>query len=331
MATKNHQTKFEKNFELKFGFDVSSLPAYVDEQATTFFTDIVETSPFLSTFTLEENVKGTKEIKLLSADMALQTMSGCTPSPSGTVTFTDRSISVVRLYAGIEFCNEDLIDKYTQMLLAVGAGRQDETLVLQDVLLAYLLKILQRKAQRLAMLGDTGSTDPDLIHFDGMVKLLTNDPLINVAQAAAATITSANGYTVLKQVFDAIPTAVFQDGLESMIICGYETARACIDQIWNDKDYSANFEHTEEAGVITFVLPTTNVKVMSVSELNGTDDVFSWIPSYAFLGTDASSDMEELEVLYDAYDRKLKVEAIFREGVQFILPQYWVKLRMLPS
>ena len=325
-------TNFEKQFKLKFGFDVTALADYVDEQSTTFFTDIVETSDFMSTaFTLEENVKGKKKIKLLTADMTLQTMSGCTPAPDGTVTFTDRELEVVRLYAGIEFCNEDLIDKYTQMLLAIGASRQDEELVLQDVLLAYLLKILQRKAQRLAMRGDTDSVDPDLLHIDGMVKLLTNDPLINVAQSPDPTIDASNGYDTLKLVYDAIPTAVKQDGLEHMIVCGYETARACIDQVYNDKDFSANFDHTEQNGIISFTLPTTNVKVMSVVELNGTNEVFGWVPSYAFLGTDAASDMEELEVLYDQYDRKLKVEAIFREGVQFILPQYWVKLRLLPS
>ena len=330
--SKKVQTKFEKQFENKFGFDVSTLPEYVNEQSDTFFTDIVETSAFMSMgFTLMENVKHKEVIKLLSADMALQTMTGCTPSPSGTVTFTDRTIETVRLYTGMEFCNEELVEKYTQMLLAVGASRQDETIVLQDVLLAYLLKIVQRKAQRLAMRGDTDSIDPDLLHLDGMVKLLTNDPAILVAQSDQATITAANGYDVLKTVYNTIPTAVKQDGLEHFIVCGYETARACIDQVYADKDFSANFDHSEDAGIISFTLPTTNLKVMSVVELNGTDDVFSWIPSYAFLGTDAEGDMEDLEVLYDQYDRKLKIEAIFREGVQFILPQYWVKLRLLPS
>ncbi|NOQ49636.1 MAG: hypothetical protein GQ553_03100 [Nitrosomonadaceae bacterium] len=331
--SKKIQTKFEKQFEAKFGFDVSTLPEYVNEQSTTFFTDIVETSTFMSTgFTLMENVKHKEKIKLLSADMDLQTMSGCTPSPSGTVTFTDRTIETVRLYMGMEFCNEELVQKYTQMLLEVGASRQDEDIVLQDVLLAYLLKVVQRKAQRLAMLGDTDSVVPDLVHLDGMVKLLTNDPDIIVAQSDQSEIDASNGYDILKTVYDAIPTAVKQDGLDYLIVCGYETARACIDQVWSDKDYSANFEHSEDKnGVITFTLPTTNVRVMSVVELNGTDNVFSWIASYAFLGTDAESDTEDLEVLYFPYERKLKIETIFREGVQFILPQYWVKLRLLPS
>ena len=327
------KTKFEKQFEQKFDFDVSTLPEYVHDQSNTFVTDIVETSTFMSTgFTLMENVKHKETIKLLSADMALQTMTGCTPSPSGTVTFTDRTIETSRLYMGMEFCNEELVQKYTQMLLDVGASRQDESIVLQDVLVAYLTMVLQRKAQRVAMLGDTDSIDPDLLHFDGMVKLLTNDPDILVAQSDQSTIDETNGYDVLKTVYNKIPTAVKQDGLGYLIVCGYETARACIDQVYKDKDFSANFEHSEDAeGVITFTLPTTNVRVMSVVELNGTDNVFSWISSYAFLGTDAESDMDDLEVLYFAYERKLKIEAIFREGVQFILPQYWVKLRLLPS
>jgi hypothetical protein len=45
-----------------------------------------------------------------------------------------------------------------------------------------------------------------------------------------------------------------------------------------------------------------------------------------FLGVDARED-ENFDIKYDAYNEKLKVDTSFRLGVQYVFPQYFVRVK----
>ena len=106
----------KRTLKEKFDYDVSDLGAWTDNTLPSIVTDVIENSEFLSSLTLEEGVKGTKEIAMLTADVTLQAKANCTPSPDGSVIFTGKDLVTKPLYAGIEFCNEDLNTKMTQIL-----------------------------------------------------------------------------------------------------------------------------------------------------------------------------------------------------------------------
>ena len=321
--------KFATRLKEQFDFDVTALPDYTDEQSTEFITDVIESSTFLSKLRMEEGVKGSKTLKLLNMDVALQEMSGCTPEPDGSVVFTGRDITTKRLYVGIEFCNEDLNGKYTQMLNVLGSSRQDATMPLEQVILAYLGALLKRKAQRIAVNGDVDSLNPDLVHFDGFRKMLKADAEVNVVYSTETAFTDSNGYDIAKEVYDAIPAEVFDAGMSVVLLTGRPEARAIIDQVWNDKDFNANIDdRTEAGGMLTFTLPTTDIKIETIPELSGTGEMYAFIYDFAFVGTDLDSDMDSLAVKYDEYNNKLKAEAVFSLGVQFVLPKYFVRLRL---
>ena len=141
-------SKLKKSLKDKFDYDVSGLPAWTDNTMPNMIPDLIANSEFLGTMTLEEDVKGTREIALLNADVTLQAKVACTPSPDGSVIFTKANLTTVPLYAGIEFCNEDLNTKMTQILNRMGLKMQDGQLPaeLESILMAYLLKQLERKA-----------------------------------------------------------------------------------------------------------------------------------------------------------------------------------------
>ena len=330
-----HESKFEKAFKKKFGYDVSALPAHIDEQKEGFITTLIQNSDFLGKLQLEEGVKGKRTIKLLDADMTLQTMSGCTPNPSGAVTFTGKDIEAHRLYAGIEFCNEDLNGKWTQMLNKIGANmlKQDSEPVIENVLMAYLGKLLQKKMQDVMINGDTASVDPNLLHFDGYRKILTNDPLINVYNTTETAITSSNAFTLFKGVYSEIPAEVWDDGLNVVLLTGRQEAQAVIDQAYNDKDYNTIREEdiSRDGNKLSFILPTTEARIETIPQLNGKGEIYAFIYDYAFMAVDEASDIDDLEAKYDDYNNKLKVEASFRGGAQVVQTQYWARLRLTPT
>jgi hypothetical protein len=304
----------------KFDWDVDNLQPYTNEQSTEFIQDLIGSSVFLSKVRSLEGVKRRQAIKLLSGDVKLQAMEGCTTNPDGSITFDDRVIETVRLYFGVELCNEDLNGHYTEMLNAVGSNNQDGVMPLEAVLLAYLNKQLAKKAQRVGLIGDETSLDPEEALFDGFITLLEAD-----TDVVTATI-GANEFETAMNVVNAIDEDVLDNEVEHEIICSRATAQAILTHIYNDKDYNALTVDVERAnGQLSFVLPTTATRVTSVNTLQGNSNMYLVCYPYMFLGSDVESDMDGIEVKYDDYNNKLKAEVSFRMGVQFVYPEYFVR------
>ena len=203
-------------------------------------------------------------------------------------------------------------------------------MVLEDVLLAYLEKLMRKKIQDAVLLGDTASANPDLVHFDGLVKLIDNNADVidaTVSLSGSSTgIDATNGFDFAKAVYNAVPSEVFDNQMNVVILTGRQEARAIIDQVYNDKDYASTLDNTDENGVISFTLPTTNITVETVPQLNGLGKMYGFVYNLAFLGTDLESELDGLDIKYHDYDDELKAEAKFRLGTQIVYGQYFVKL-----
>lgn len=319
-----------------FNWDVSGLGTYVDEQSPDVMQDLINEGNLKSRINVMTDVKGSKEIKLINSSPTLQAASSCGWTASGGMILTDESISTVRVKIQEEYCNEDLNDTWAQLMNVAGANAQDEEPPnFADAMLVYYQKRAQELDENLMMNGDTTSLTPSLVFYDGFAKLWDNDADLNIAYVttAATTITSANGYDVLMDVFNQSPTIVkrHKDSVGYEIICGYETARACIDQVWNDKDYSATFDVKEENGEVSFVLPTTNVTVRSYPTLDGTDKVYGVCYNYMFYGTDLENDRDGFTWKYSDYDEKLRFGVKWRSGIQYVFPEYFTRLRLTPT
>ena len=326
------ESKFTKQLKEKFDYDVTGLPSWTDNTMPNVITDLIENSNFLSSLTLEEDVKGTKEIALLNADVTLQAKVACTPSPDGSVIFTKADLTTVPLYAGIEFCNEDLNSKMTQVLNAMGMKKQEGQLPasLDAILIAYLMKQLQRKAQKLVVLGDTTSIDPELALMNGLVYNINNDTDVVDYISAETAITLTNAYAIAYGLFKAIPTELFDNGYEVSIFCG-RSASLLILEDWNNANPYSQVAIPQDQGTsMTFVLPLTNIKVISLPELNNTDQMYAIPLSLTFLGVDSLDDMS-YDVKYDDYNDKLKAEVSFRLGTQIVWGQYFTRLELAVS
>ena len=324
--------KLGKALKEKFDYDVTGLPSWTDNTMPNVITDVIENSNFLGRLTLEENVKGTKEIALLNADVTLQAKVACTPSPDGSVIFTKENLTTVPLYMGIEFCNEDLNTKMTQVLNVLGLKRQDGQLPapLEDILMAYLLKNLQRKAQRLVILGDTTSLDAELALMNGLRYRINNNTDVVDYMSAEASITSSNAYAIAYGLFKTIPAELFDNGYTVEIFCGRDKALLILEDWNNANPYSQVAVPADQGTSMEFMLPLTNIKVISLPELYGTNEMWALPLALAFLGVDSLEDMS-YDIKYDDYDDKLKAEASFRLGTQIVWGQYFTRLQLAVS
>lgn len=312
----------------KFNYDVSALPAYIDEQSEEIIQDLLFESGFTSRINVLENVKGKQTIKLLNADMALQSVTNCTMSDDGTITFDGKDIETKRLGIQASICNEDLEQTWAQMLLAVGANRQDREMPYEAVMLAYITKLIKNKNQNLIFNGDTASLNTDLVHYDGLVKQWNADADLVVASSTETAITSANAFDLAREVYYAIPTVLFDNGTNVEIITGRDTAEKIIAQVYNDKDFASSIDVTYDGSEMYFTLPTTGITVRSYSQLNGQEVMFAVPYNYIFFGTDVNNDFDGVSVKYLEDDEKLRITNKMRSGIQYVYPEYFVRLEL---
>ena len=315
----------------KFAYDVSGLPAYIDSQSADIYADLLYASGLTSKVNVLEGVKGSQEIKLLNANLALQTGDGCVAGDDGTITFNDKAIATKRLMINTSLCNDTLNDTWAQLLLSIGANRQDRDLPMEDVLTAYIVKETKKKNQDVMFNGDTGSGTADLAHYDGFVKLWGADGNVVTKTTAQTAVTSANAFDIAIEMADAINPVLFDNEQEVELICGRTFARKILTQIYNDKDYSAILDVTYEGSEMSFILPTTNTRVRTYPQLNvsaNVDKMFAVPYNYMFFATDLENDLDGLTVKYLEESEKLRLRNLFRSGVQYVYSEYFVKLAL---
>lgn len=309
----------------RFDYDVEALAPYTDAQSTQMLTDLVYASGLTGRISVMENVKGSEEIKLLTSDPALQAATSCGWTPSGGVILTNETMTTKRVKIQEDYCNEDLNGTWAQLMNAAGANVQDTEAPFADIMAAYYIKKAAKKNQDLMFRGDTTSLNPDLAHYDGFVKLWDNDGDLVEANSLETAITSSNALDIALEVYSAIPAVLMDNDVNVEIICGRETFRAIIAQNFADNKY--HFPISEEAGTEpSFILPTTNVRVRSYSQLNGTEKMYAVPYNYMFFGTDLAGDYEGFEFKYDDTDEKLRFGVKWRSGVSYVFPEYFVKL-----
>lgn len=324
--------KLKKALKEKFDFDVTAMPDYTKETMPDIVTDLIGNSKFLSGLTMREGIKGSERINLLNGDIELQAKTNCTQSPDGAFIFTDAVLEVVPLYMGIEFCNEDLVGKVTEMLLKTGMKMQNGQLPaeLDAIIMAYLLKLLQRKAQRLIILGDVTSIVPELALTNGIRYRINNNTDVVDYFSTEDEITATNAYDIAFGLFSSIPVELFDNEMEVTIYTGRTEAMLVL-QAWNNSNpYNQVPLPTDVSSSLEFVLPLTNVKVVSLPELNGLSEMYAWTNSLVFVGTDSKDDWS-FTMKYDDYNDKLKAEAVFRVGTQIVWGQYFTRLQLAVS
>lgn len=314
----------------KFDYDVTALPAYVDEQSDTFLTDLVYSSGLMNRITVQEGNKGSETMKLINISMALQSATGCAWSPDGTITFSGENLTTVRVKQQAELCNEDLNGTWAQMLNVLGANRQDEEMPFEAVITAYTIKSASKSNQDLMFNGDTASGNPDLVHYDGFVKLWDADADLGVYYSTETAINNTNALSIALGLYNTIDDVLFDNGEPVEILVGRQTYRAIIENVYNDNNYHHTLEE-EQGTEPSFVLPTTNIRVRSYPQLNGTDKMYAVPYRFMFFGTDLESDIEGFMAKYDETEEMIRFGAKWRSGIGYVWPQYFTRLRLTPT
>jgi hypothetical protein len=275
-------------------------------------------------------VKSSAAIPLMDTDAVFQT-DGCGYSPSGTTSFTQRTVTVGKIQVAETICVKDFESKFTQE--ALRAGSTYEQFESAEFLEAYLAKKNARIAAQLETAiwqGDATGATANLNKFDGLSKLIdAGSPVdANVTgftglTGVVSTITQSNVVAATEGIYKAIPAAVVGKG-DVKIFVGYDWYRLLIMAYRALNLFSYN---PQDANANSFILPGTNIEIIAVHGLNGTGDAYAFSMGNVAMAVDLEDEESNYRVWYSQDNDEIRTKVSFKVGVNVAFTNECVKFK----
>jgi hypothetical protein len=276
--------------------------------------------------------KSAVQIPLMDTDAVFQA-DDCGYSPSGTTSFTQRTITVGKIQVSETICVKNFEAKFTQE--ALKAGSNYTTFENAQFLEAYLAKKNARIAAQIETAiwqGDiTGSGGANLNKFDGLIRLIDLGSPVDanvsgftgVSGSPISTVTATNVIASTEGIYKAIPAEVMAKG-DVKIFCGYDWYRLLILAYREKNMFSYN---PQDVNAQSFILPATNIEVVPVNGLNGTGDAYAISLSNMAMAVDLENEEANYRVWYSEDNDEIRTKVSFKIGVNVAFTNEVVKFK----
>jgi hypothetical protein len=311
-------------------FSVGTLAAYTKENEQLLVASSVLGSKTASLIKEQGNVmvgvKSAETINIMDTDAIFQDGSSCGFNASGLTSFTQRTVTVGKIKVNEALCLKDLEAKYLQK--ALPAGSMYDSMIYAEEYSKRKTEKISSQLEKALWQGNTASVDVNLNKFQGLISLITaaGASVVNANSVAyhgvvETAITDTNVVSIFDDIYKAIPAQVV-DKDDMAIFCGMDTFRT-----YTVKLKSSNLFHYkyDEAANGQFFLPGTNVRVIAVQGLNGTNDIVATRISNLFIGTDLLNEEERFEIFYAKEADQVRFVSEFKMGINLAFPDEVVK------
>ena len=272
--------------ENKFKFAIDKTGATTINITQDKIEDVIysvfDNSEYLDLVRIITNIKGTQQVPKIflqgtgGVGNGLVDSQGCGFVDTTDLVLTDVPISVTKKRMGLELCLDDLVN--TTLEVHISSGARNESLDIEDALLAYFTQVLRKNIQNYVFADAT----------DGILNKILTD-------GTAVTPTATSNLGILMELFEALP-ADWKNSTEAIpiIFISPNLMTGVRSEILNS---SAPITSSIEVVNNRFNLPLTNAVVVATPHLTGTSAV-AGIKNYLFLGTDLESDFEDTRIWY---------------------------------
>ena len=299
-------------------FSVGSLANYTNEQSTDLLVKALfgsKTATLLkSSNQVQVGVKSASALNILASTVFFQA-DGCGYLSSGTTTFTQRTITVGAVKVEETLCPKTLEAKWMQTQIMPGSPTM---IPFEEQIGNEKAAVIAQTLETAMWTGDTGSGNPNLSRFDGFNKLIAaaSPVLGNGTPTTFTTVTNANIDDILDQIYANVPAAV---AAKDDLVCflGVDNFKLMLINLKN-----ANLFHyvADAAQTMEMIYPGTNMKLIAVGGLNGTNKMAAGSLSNFFMGTDLIDENEEVKMWYSIDNDEVRVRFTFKAGVQVAFP-----------
>lgn len=285
--------------------DTSALSAYVEEKKIPLINNVVLGGSIINDLTVQTGIKTKARIHYLNTDPTFQDGSHCGFNAAGTAALTEREIETGIIKINLEFCNQELLGKYSEYLVKIAAGAED--LGFERELMDSIIANIQKKLEKMIFQGDKGNSDM----FNGLIKVSKD------AGVTEDVLSKSDGaYANIKQVYMSLPESAVEKG--ATIYVSPATYREFIQELVAKNLF--HYSGPTDAYPTEIVFPGTDTKVKKASGLAGTDYIFAGVPKDWFYGTDMEGANEEIKVWYSDDQDVVRMKVLFNAGTQVAFP-----------
>jgi len=307
-------------------FNVTGLTDYTNEQSTELVVKSLfggKTAAVLQAAgQVQVGIKSAEALNILSSDVFFQA-DGCGYNASGNTTFTQRNITVGKIKVEETLCPKTLEAKWMQTQIAAGSP--------EDV--PFEEQIGNEKADRIAKLlevamwqGDTGTgnTNPNTNRFDGFNKVIDDAAAsVDGNTTSATSITTSNIEGLIDDMYNALPADI-ADADDLVVFAGIDTFKKYTTALRD----SNLFHYAVDAEGMEIMIPGTNIKLIGVGGLSGTNRMFGGRLSNFFMGTDLANEEEDWVMFYSRDNDEVRFRSAFKAGVQISTPDQLVSFTL---
>lgn len=291
-------------------FDVSSLPAYVEQRRLPLLASLVLEGRTLDKMVKQTGIKSSGAINILSNNPTFQEGNGCGFDAAGNTTLSQRVITTGQIKINMEFCPDTLIGKWAEYEVSIGAGR--ERLPFEEEILNDILKNVKSDMEKAIWQGDTASSDTQLQHFDGLLKIAGADS--NVVDVPIASGTSA--YDAIKSVITALPDEIWADNAK--VFVSPALYRQFMLELVENNYY--HYSGAQADAPSEFYFPGTSVVVVNTPGLSGTSKIVATTEDNMYYGTDMVDNLDRFKLWYSEDNDIYRLKIEWNAGVQFAFP-----------
>ena len=308
-------------------FNVSALANYTNEQSTELVLKSLfggKTAAILQAAgQVQVGVKSAEALNILTSDVYFQA-DGCGYTASGNTTFTQRNITVGKIKVEETLCPKTLEAKWMQTQIAPGSATE----------VPFEVQIGTDKSNNIAKLlevamwqGDTATTNtnPNTNRFDGFNKIIDAASASTVTGniSSATAITIANVEDLIDNMYAVVPADI-SDADDLVLWVGIDTFKKYTTALRN----SNLFHYAADAVGMEIMIPATNVKMIAVGGLSGTNRMFLGRLNNFFVGTDLANEEEEYKFWYSQDNDEVRFRATMKYGVQIAFPDQIVRFKL---
>jgi len=275
--------------ENKFKFAINKSGATTINITQDKIEDVIysvfDNSEYLDLVRIITNIKGTQQVPKIflqgtgGVGNGLVDSQGCGFVDTTDLVLTDVPISVTKKRMGLELCLDDLVN--TTLEVHISSGARNESLDIEDALLAYFTQVLRKNIQNYVFADAT----------DGLLtKILTG--------GSATSSTATDPLDILLDMYNELPYGWQTSSEANPVIF---ISPAMMTKI-RSEIFTATAPITSSIEVVNnrFNLPLTNAIVVATPHLSATvDQAIAGISNYLFLATDLESDFEDTRVWYN--------------------------------
>ena len=291
-------------------YNVSNLSNYIGRENQILTKALFAGGDTMKFATLMTGVKGSTTVPHLSGNATLQ--AGSCPTPSGTTTATEVTLTVKPFTVYEQFCADDLESKFPNTIIAPGSNNGDSLKPWEEQLIDVKVSSIAEQLELTYWQGTLATGSYQL--FDGFIDII--DTAATAIDGNTASVTSGTGIiqgnvkAIVDAIYVAAPAKVKRSG-EFTIMVGDD-----VFDLYIAAEKAANLYHyAPEHNDGVYNIGGSRGTLQRVYGLDGTDRIFAGQGSNFIVGADVADEDKVADVFYDQTLDKVQLRVKGKSGV----------------